>query len=60
MRTVLPDMVSLGTWTLLFIPFLWGALIRIWDQVLGDRDFGANLTITGLVILWTVALSLWV
>lgn len=40
MRTVLPDMVSLGAWTLLFIPFLWRALIRIWDQVLGDRDFG--------------------
>lgn len=33
-------------------------MIYVWDQVIGERDAGANLIITGLVVVWTVALSL--
>lgn len=60
MQTVVPDVVSFGSWALLSIPVFWLALIRIWDQVIGDREIGANLIITGLAIFWAVAVSLWV
>ncbi|WP_334065394.1 hypothetical protein [Limimaricola cinnabarinus] len=59
MYSTVPETASLGGWVLLSIPLLWLALIRIWDHVIGDRDIGANLIITGLAILWAVALSLW-
>lgn len=59
MQTIVPDVVSFGGWILLSVPLLWLALIRIWDQVIGERDIGANLIITGLATLWAAALSLW-
>ncbi|MBB3713934.1 hypothetical protein FHS00_003547 [Limimaricola variabilis] len=59
MQTIVPDVVSFGGWILLSTPLLWLALIRIWDQVIGERDIGANLIITGLATLWAAALSLW-
>ncbi len=60
MQTLLPDIVNLSGWTFLSIPLLWLALVRIWDQAIGDRDMGANLIIAGLALLWAAALSLWI
>ncbi len=59
MQALVPDVVSLGGLALFSIPLFWLALIRIWDEILGDRDIGANLIITGLAILWAVAVNLW-
>jgi hypothetical protein len=60
MNTVFPDFLGFGGWAVLSIPFIWIGLIRAWDQVIGDRDMGANLIIIGLAILSAVALSFWV
>lgn len=59
MKTVVSDFLDLVGWTVWSIPIIWIGMIYVWDQVIGEREAGANLIITGLVVVWTVALSLW-
>lgn len=59
MKAVLPDYLGLGFWAILSIPIVWVGLTYVWGQVIGERDAGANLIITGLAVVWAVALSSW-
>ena len=59
MKTVFPDILSLGSWAVLSIPLIWVGLICVWERVIGERDAGANLIIIGVSVIWAVALSFW-
>lgn len=53
------EILGLGGWVVLSVPLIWLGLVLAWDQIFGERDVGANLIITGLTIVWAVALSIW-